>query len=164
MIASAVVAALFCMVLGRLFFVQVLSGSRYARESLSQSRQRAIVPAARGCIRDAEGRILAQNIQKRLAAAADIAAFASPDSQTAASTRGINRIYPYGEMAGTLLGYVGRDGDGLGGVEFLFDRELRGENGWAIVQRDGRNFRYGKIDLPSKEPRNGSDVYLTIDA
>ena len=62
-----------------------------------------------------------------------------------------------------MLGYVGKDGCGLGGAEFYFDRYLKGEDGWAILSRDGRNNKYAKISMPSKQPRSGSDVYLTLD-
>jgi len=34
-------------------------------------------------------------------------------------------MYPYGEMAGAVLGYIGKDGGGLGGVEFFFERYLK---------------------------------------
>ena len=73
-------------------------------------------------------------------------------------------MYPLGDIAGTVLGYVGQDGYGLGGVEYTYDNYLRGEDGWIILQKDGKNNRYRKIGLPEKEPRSGSDIYLTIDA
>jgi len=162
-VVAAAVAAMFCVVLGRLFFVQVLSASTYASQSRKQSQQRSIVAATRGSIFDAQGRVLAQSIQKQMNPTPDISAFVTSGQQRTTPAHAVTRIYPYGELAGTLLGYTGRDGQGLGGIEFLFDRELCGENGWAILQRDGRNFRYGKIGLPRKEPQNGCDVYLTTD-
>jgi cell division protein FtsI/penicillin-binding protein 2 len=75
----------------------------------------------------------------------------------------VRRVYPFGEVAGQVLGYTGTDGNGLGGVEFAFDDALRGENGWSIIQKDGRNVRYSRIGMPKKSPQNGSDVYLTVD-
>jgi cell division protein FtsI/penicillin-binding protein 2 len=73
------------------------------------------------------------------------------------------RIYPYGELAGQVLGYIGKDGNGLGGIEYTFDKYLTGENGWGIVKRYGRNHRYARIGLPKKIPKNGCNVYLTLD-
>ena len=138
----------------RLFTVQVLRSSEYSARSRLQSQQRCIVPANRGSIYDRYGRILAASSQNEFSLAGDPAADASL----------VKRIYPAGEAAGPLLGYIGRDGYGLGGVEFSYDRYLRGEDGWSIVQKDGRNQRYRKIGLPYKEPRAGNSVYLTIDA
>ncbi|MFW5775372.1 MAG: penicillin-binding transpeptidase domain-containing protein, partial [Chitinivibrionales bacterium] len=67
------------------------------------------------------------------------------------------------ELAGQVLGFIGSDGYGLGGVEYTFDRVLRGENGWSILQKDGLNKRYSRIGMPQKLPVPGADVYLTID-
>ncbi len=79
-------------------------------------------------------------------------------------SQAVNRMYPLGDIAGSVLGYVGKDGYGLGGVEFTFDQYLHGEDGWIILQKDGKNKKYRKIGLPEKEPVVGADVYLTIDA
>jgi cell division protein FtsI/penicillin-binding protein 2 len=80
-----------------------------------------------------------------------------------AAKTALRRVYPLGVMAGSVLGYTGKDGYGLGGIEFSYDKYLRGEDGWEILQKDGRNYQYRKIGLPSREPRDGCDVYLTID-
>lgn len=137
----------------RLFTIQVLRSSEYSARSRLQSQQRCMMPASRGAIYDRYGRLLAANPQNEFSLAGNPSA-----------DRVLKRVYPLGEAAGPLLGYIGRDGYGLGGVEFSYDRYLRGEDGWTIVQKDGRNRRYRKIGLPSKDPRAGGSVYLTIDA
>lgn len=38
----------------------------------------------------------------------------------------MRRYYPKHHLAGQLLGFVGLDGQGLGGVEYVYDRMLRG--------------------------------------
>jgi cell division protein FtsI/penicillin-binding protein 2 len=58
---------------------------------------------------------------------------------------------------------VGTEGNGLEGAELTFNGYLRGENGWSIIQRNARNVRFSRIDMPQKLPENGCDVYLTID-
>jgi cell division protein FtsI/penicillin-binding protein 2 len=145
----------------RLFIVQVLRGPEFAARSRSQSQQRCILPASRGTIYDRNGRVLAAGTQSDLSLTADLLGVQEPDKKT---LQRIKRVYPLQEAAGPLVGYIGKDGYGLGGVEFFFDKQLRGEDGWTMVSRDGRNQRYRKIGMPYKEPRSGSGVYLTIDA
>jgi cell division protein FtsI/penicillin-binding protein 2 len=141
----------------RLFTIQILDNQRYATRSRDQTQQRRILPAKRGNIYDRKGTLLASSMESAISVNLDVSQ--SGNSKPAA----IGRVYPFGEIGGPLLGYVGKDGYGLGGVEFSFDKYLRGEDGWIILQKDGRNERYRKIGLPFKEPRNGHDVYLTID-
>jgi penicillin-binding protein 2 len=90
------------------------------------------------------------------------------------------RHYPYGVFASHLLGYVGeisedqlerRDyaalqpGDKIGqsGVEATFDRYLRGVPGQSKLRVDSLG-RPRSDFIPHKEPQNGNDVRLTIDA
>jgi cell division protein FtsI (penicillin-binding protein 3) len=145
----------------RLFSIQVLHGNEFAARSRSQAQQRCMLPAPRGTIYDRNGKVLAANTLTDVSLAMDVFGAAKKKNGTAVAPR---RAYPLGEAEGPLVGYVGRDGYGLGGVEFTFDKFLRGEDGWTILQRDGRNHRYRKVGLPCKDPRQGGDVYLTIDA
>lgn len=146
-------------VVGRLFEVQVLKGEQYAARSKRQSTGRRVVSATRGTIRDRRGRVLATSVSSSGAASGE--SFARKVHAAEAGPQ--KRVYPHGELAGAVLGYVGRDGYGLGGAEFAFDELLRGEDGWAILQRDGRNERYSRIGFPHKEAVNGSDIHLTLD-
>jgi cell division protein FtsI/penicillin-binding protein 2 len=145
-------------VAGRLFIVQVVRSPELAERSRMQSQERCIVPARRGDIRDRCGRVLSANTQSDLSLSIDLLGAA------AGTTPSIKRAYPLGPAAGSLTGCIGRDGYGLSGVEYSYDKYLRGEDGWTIVQRDGRNRCYREIGLPSKEPRAGASVFLTIDA
>jgi len=142
-------------VIFRLFTIQVLDSKRYSERSRNQSQLRQILIAKRGTIYDCNGKMLALTTEKKI--------MLKPDG-TKAGARSTNRIYPLGDIAGSVLGYVGRDGYGLGGAELAFDNYLRGEDGWIILQKDGKNQRYRKIGLPERDPVPGDDVYLTIDA
>lgn len=73
------------------------------------------------------------------------------------------RVYPYREACADVVGFVGAEG-GLAGVEWEFDRVLRGEPGWIMVQKDARGFDYPSPNFPRKDPKPGNDVHLTIDA
>jgi cell division protein FtsI/penicillin-binding protein 2 len=145
-------------VVGRLFIVQVVRSPELAERSRMQSQERCIVPAKRGDIRDRCGRVLSANTQGDLSLSVDL--LGAP----AGGAPSVKRAYPLGSAAGSLTGCIGRDGYGLSGVEFSYDKYLRGEDGWTIVQRDGRNRRYREIGLPCKAPRAGASVFLTIDA
>jgi len=74
-----------------------------------------------------------------------------------------NRYYPQGRVAGQLLGFVGRDSQGLEGIELHYDGYVRGATGSSVVERDalGRRLLAGGVEgiqLPS-----GADVHLTLD-
>jgi cell division protein FtsI (penicillin-binding protein 3) len=73
------------------------------------------------------------------------------------------RFYPKRHLAGQVLGFVGVDGAGLGGLEHLYNRELTGTPHQVTLQRDatGRTVQVMAGD-PSDQPR-GADLYLTLD-
>jgi cell division protein FtsI/penicillin-binding protein 2 len=73
------------------------------------------------------------------------------------------RYYPEGDLASTLLGFVGRDG-GLTGIERDFDAELGGTPGTIYFERDsiGNRIAIGAEKIGQK-PRPGGDLELTID-
>lgn len=73
------------------------------------------------------------------------------------------RIYHYDHLAGQVLGFTDIDNNGLSGVELTFDKELRGENGYIIMQRDGLGRKRPTVDYPRFEPKNGNNVVLTLD-
>jgi len=73
------------------------------------------------------------------------------------------RLYPYGRVAGQLLGFTGVDNNGLSGLELELDSLLRGENGRLILQRDGLNRQRQSVDYPRVDPVDGDAVTLTID-
>ncbi len=73
------------------------------------------------------------------------------------------RYYPYGNFASHILGFVGNDNQGLGGIENLYDEELKGVPGRVIALKNALD-----TDMPFKQekhidPENGTNVVLTID-
>ena len=72
------------------------------------------------------------------------------------------RFYPGGPLAAHVLGFVGADNDGLGGIEFALDEVLHGEPGRRTVWTDGR--RTGRESRVVRESRPGADIELTIDS
>lgn len=71
------------------------------------------------------------------------------------------RTYPNGELAAHVLGYAGIDEVGLDGVEFTYDREIRGEESTVFVYRDARGRTYERAQRPVTR---GHDLVLTLDA
>ena len=71
------------------------------------------------------------------------------------------RYYPNGTLAAHLLGYVGVDNQGLGGIESTFDDAISGNTGQVLVQTDARRRAFSRIERP---PTAGAAIELTIDA
>ncbi|MFN7952491.1 MAG: penicillin-binding protein [bacterium] len=74
------------------------------------------------------------------------------------------RVYPARERAGHVIGFVGRDGRGLEGLELAADEELAGEGYWLEGQRDGNKrplHTEGLGDHPLSP--SGKDVLVTLD-
>ena len=73
------------------------------------------------------------------------------------------RTYPVGTLAAQVLGFVGRDGEGLEGIEMAFADELGSRPGQRVVFRDVRRrplFQQAGSHVP---PCDGVDVVLTLD-
>lgn len=73
------------------------------------------------------------------------------------------RQYPEGSIAPQLLGWVGRDREGLSGLEFQFDAELRGEPGIIETEADTTDKEIILARRIVQAPREGTDLVLTLD-
>ncbi|HEX7333122.1 MAG TPA: penicillin-binding protein [Pyrinomonadaceae bacterium] len=70
------------------------------------------------------------------------------------------RYYPNGPLAAHVLGYVGLDGQGLGGVEQFYNAKISGEPGRLFLEKDANGKPYESYEIASKP---GQTVVLTID-
>jgi cell division protein FtsI (penicillin-binding protein 3) len=77
--------------------------------------------------------------------------------------RELERFLPHGGLAGELLGRVAADGRALSGLELEMDSVLRGQDGFAVVRRDGRGNPIPGAFMTVLEPRAGQDVHLALD-
>lgn len=73
------------------------------------------------------------------------------------------RYYAYGDLATHVLGFTGRDGDGLYGLEYYYNKELAGTPGKFIIARDA----YGN-EMPYKyqsiiDAVDGYNLNTTLD-
>lgn len=73
------------------------------------------------------------------------------------------RIYPNGDLAANLVGFTGRDGHGLTGVESQFDKTLAGKDGRLVLEEDPSGRPIPSGTHREKEPKPGQSVELTID-
>ncbi len=70
------------------------------------------------------------------------------------------RFYPDNQIAAQVLGYVGLDDNGLGGLEQKFDARLHGVPGRVLTAMDAR--RHVLLST-EHEPEPGQNLELTID-
>ncbi len=70
------------------------------------------------------------------------------------------RFYPKQRLAAQLLGYVGMDGKGLGGLELSLNRELAGRAGRELIELDA----HGRpLQIVERMPQPGRSYILTLD-
>lgn len=72
------------------------------------------------------------------------------------------RFYPENELASHVLGFVDFEAEGRYGVEAFYNDELKGAAGAVLAEKDNKG-RFISI-ARSREARDGSDLYLTIDS
>ena len=70
------------------------------------------------------------------------------------------RFYPDNQIAAQVLGYVGVDDNGLGGLEGKFNGALHGVPGRMFTAMDARRRVLGSV---AHEPEPGQNLQLTID-
>jgi cell division protein FtsI (penicillin-binding protein 3) len=71
------------------------------------------------------------------------------------------RYYPDGQLAAQVLGYVGTDDTGLGGLEQQFDEDMHGVPGHMLTALDAKRHVLGSEE---SEPQPGENLVLSIDA
>ncbi|MBQ8837159.1 MAG: PASTA domain-containing protein [Clostridia bacterium] len=73
------------------------------------------------------------------------------------------RYYTYGTMAAQTIGFTGADGQGLYGLEYMYDEELTGVDGKYIIAQDARGNEMAYDYESYVEPIDGYDMITTID-
>ena len=76
-------------------------------------------------------------------------------------TKESRRYYPNKQLAAAVLGYVGLDNQGLGGLEATFDARVRGRDGLMLMQADALQRRVaGRVE---RAPTAGENLEVTLD-
>ncbi|HEY2919967.1 MAG TPA: penicillin-binding protein [Candidatus Binatia bacterium] len=206
-VAKIFFLALFLVIAGRAFQLQVLQGERLMRLGERQHLKEWIVLPKRGALFDRAGEPLAlsmesqsvyarphrvqdpEKLSRTLAQILNLRVsdvkqklssdkpfvwikrqVSSPEAEKiqALNPPGIgmfyepNRHYPQGQLAGQLIGFVGRDSEGLEGLELKYNDYIRGEAGSSVTERDalGRRVLVQGVERLRIPP--GSDVHLTL--
>ena len=75
----------------------------------------------------------------------------------------IKRIYPYFNLASQVIGFVGKDNQGIIGLEAKYDKYLKGKPGKIMTETDasGREIKNG--GEYRKEPIPGNNLVLSLD-
>lgn len=200
--------ALFLIVGGRAFQLQVLQGEKLMRLGQRQHLKEWIVLPKRGALFDRSGEPLALSMEShsvyvrprrvedpaKLAASlaqilnlreADVrqklasdkpfvwlkrqVSAAEAEKIQALNADGVGmffeptRLYPQGQLAGQVIGFVGRDSEGLEGLELKYNDYIRGETGSSVTERDALGRRVMVQGVEGLQMPPGSDVYLTLD-
>ncbi len=75
------------------------------------------------------------------------------------------RIYPNGTLAASVLGFVGIDNQGLGGLEYKYDSFLKGSSGKIMLEGDPRGFRViSGYKKTLDTPYDGGHIVTTLDS
>jgi len=75
----------------------------------------------------------------------------------------IKRVYPAGPLAAQVVGFVGTDNVGLGGLEAGWEQLLAGVAGEEILEQDPRGRPIAGGESKMRQPERGQDLVLTID-
>ncbi|MDQ1601541.1 MAG: hypothetical protein QOD68_3015 [Actinomycetota bacterium] len=73
------------------------------------------------------------------------------------------RVYPAGQVGANIVGFVGADGKGLGGIEYALDSTLAGRDGTATYELSAGGRRIPSGVDTERDAIPGTDVRLTLD-
>jgi cell division protein FtsI (penicillin-binding protein 3) len=73
------------------------------------------------------------------------------------------RLYPAGAVGGQIVGFVGKDGDGLAGIEQTYQDQLAGTDGEKRVEVDGSGNQIPSGIDDTTQATDGGTVRLTLD-
>lgn len=74
-----------------------------------------------------------------------------------------SRYYPYQNMLAGVLGFTGIDNQGITGLEFIYEEQLKGKNGSLDIFTDAHGNNMNNLSNYYYDNLQGADLYLTID-
>jgi len=74
------------------------------------------------------------------------------------------RVYPHGQLAAHVVGYINKESEPVTGIERFADFYLRGVDGWRESEKDGRQRELEQFRTREAPPQDGYGVVLSLDA
>jgi stage V sporulation protein D (sporulation-specific penicillin-binding protein) len=78
--------------------------------------------------------------------------------------KGYRRVYPLGSLTSSVVGVTGDDNQGLSGIEYQYDEDLRGRDGRHTYRVSGSNPGEPAVTEDVIEATPGKDIVLTLDS
>ncbi len=78
-------------------------------------------------------------------------------------TQESQRVYPKGSLAAHVIGFAGIDSQGLAGVEYTYDKQLKGTPGSIVIEYDAVGRQIPEAMHRYIPPTDGQGLVLTID-
>lgn len=79
------------------------------------------------------------------------------------SERTTSRVYPTGSTSAGLIGFVGTEGHGLGGLEYALEETLGGQDSVVVYEAAAGGRRIPSSTNTQEKPSSGQNIMLTID-
>jgi len=76
----------------------------------------------------------------------------------------VERVYPFSGLAAQVIGFVGRDNQGIIGLEAKYDSHLAGSRGRILTETDARGRELIDSETIRIAPVDGHNLVTTIDA
>lgn len=74
------------------------------------------------------------------------------------------RVYPNDQLLSSTIGFTGKEGQGLEGLELQYDKILKGEGKKVTMKKDARGRPLIQDGMAFTETPQGKDIKLTIDS
>lgn len=75
----------------------------------------------------------------------------------------IKRVYPFNNMASQVIGFVGKDNQGIIGLEAKYDKYLKGVQGKILTETDARGVETKNSEQERIPPIDGYNLVTSID-
>ena len=75
----------------------------------------------------------------------------------------IKRVYPNNNMASQVIGFVGKDNQGIIGLEAKYDEYLEGKQGKILTETDARGVEFNNSKQERVSPTNGYTLVTSLD-
>ena len=146
---------LWFILLAKTFHIQIVKEQYFSSKLERQSVKRTIQNAERGLIYDRNGNVLVKNLKTKI----------KVDDLDNNRSREVylDRFQPFGKITSQLIGITGRNEQGQMGIEYSFNEELKGIEGWKHKKVDAWRKTQEGFQLGGRNPVAGLNLYTTID-